>query len=152
VIVVGGMACALLIHFPLEAIRHLPAVLRKCFFVRPPESETLQRQIAECATLIRRDGLLVLENRLPQIVDPLLARGLELVIAGVPREVLRETLAQELARAQEREAVGKQMLDQLGAMGPAFGLIGTLVGLVQMVRNLDDVSKIAAAMSSALLT
>ena len=110
------------------------------------------RRLTELALVARRDGLLALENRLGQIHDPFLVRGLEMVIDGLPCEKIEQLLHIELQCIAERHAVGKKMFDQLGASLPAFGMVGTLIGLIQMLHELDDPSNIGAGMAVALVT
>ena len=104
------------------------------------------------ATIARRDGLLALENKMEEIDDSFLLRGLEMVVGGTSKEEIQEVLETEIAFQEERHKTGKKLIDALGAACPAFGMIGTLVGLVQMLRTLDDPSQIGGGMATALLT
>lgn len=151
-ITVGGTSCALLINFPFPTVANTFSVVKNCFLLRLSKPQDLIRELSELATTARRDGLLVLEQQLDQIKDPFLNRGLEMVIDGVPKDKLIEVLSIELNAIQERHATGKKLLDQLGALAPAFGMIGTLIGLIQMLRTLDDPSNIGVGMAIAMLT
>jgi chemotaxis protein MotA len=110
------------------------------------------RRFAQLATIARRDGLLALEKEVGEIRDPFLTRGLEMVIDGTPKEKLEEVLHIELHHIQERHKTGKMIFDQLGASLPAFGMVGTLIGLIQMLHELDDPTKIGAGMAVAMVT
>jgi chemotaxis protein MotA len=96
--------------------------------------------------------MLALENRLEEVRDPFLVRGLEMVIDGLPREKIEEVLQIELQYIEERQTVGEKMFDQLGASLPAFGMVGTSIGLIQMLHELDDPINIGAGMAVALVT
>ncbi|RMD78219.1 MAG: motility protein A, partial [Lentisphaerae bacterium] len=104
------------------------------------------------ATIARRDGLLALEERIPQIEDPFLRRGLQMALDGTPPEAVKEIMELEIEIMEERHKVGHDIYKNMGNYGPAFGMIGTLIGLVNMLQNLSDPSKIGAGMAVALLT
>jgi chemotaxis protein MotA len=148
----GGSFSALFIFFPAKKVLGVFGVVKSCLFDELPDPRAEIRRLAELALVARRDGLLALENRLEEIRDPFLVRGLEMVIDGLPREKIEELLQIELQYIEERHAVGKKMFDQLGASLPAFGMVGTLIGLIQMLHELDDPSNIGAGMAVALVT
>ena len=151
-ITVGGAFSALLINFPLGAVLGVAGVVKHCFTVKLPTSKETIKQFSELAAVARRDGLLAMENNLAEITDKFMTRGLEMVIGGSAKEDIQTVLETEVAYIEERHEVGKKVLDAMGAAAPAFGMIGTLIGLVQMLRTLDDPSKIGGGMATALLT
>jgi chemotaxis protein MotA len=151
-ITVGGSFAALLINFPLRKVLGVTKVLKNCFFARLPNPESMIGRFRDFATIVRKDGLLALEPQLETISDPFLRRGLELVVAGNSRDDISSMLQTELACIELRHQSGKKILESMAAAAPAFGMIGTLVGLVQMLRTLDDPSKIGGGMATALLT
>lgn len=102
--------------------------------------------------VVRKDGILALEERLEAVDDKFLKRGTEMVIGGTSKEEIQETLEIELLYIEQRHQTGKKIVDAIAAAAPAFGMIGTLIGLVQMLRNLDDPSQIGIGMATALLT
>jgi len=148
----GGSFSALFIFFPARSVLSAFGMVKSCVFEKLPDPSTEIRRLTELALVARRDGLLALEERLAEIHDPFLDRGLEMVIDGLPREKIEERLQIELQCIEERHAVGKKMFDQLGASLPAFGMVGTLIGLIQMLHELDDPSNIGAGMAVALVT
>ncbi len=152
IIVFGGAFAATLIMFPLGKLWGLFNVTLKCFLSRSPDPYTEIQRFSELALKARRDGLLALENSLAEIQDPFLIRGLEMVIDAVSREKIEDSLFVELACIQERHAGSKRMYDQVAGMLPAFGMIGTVIGLVQMLNQLDDPTKIGAGMGLALVS
>lgn len=151
-IVFGGAFASLFIMFPMHRVLGIFGIVKNCFFTKVPDPLTETKRLAELAAMSRRDGLLALEKQVPEIKDAFLVRGLEMVIEGTPREKLEEVLQTELGCIQERHAVGKRMFEQLGASLPAFGMVGTLIGLIQMLGSLDDPSQIGKGMAVAMIT
>ena len=151
-ITIGGAFSALLINFPMSNLLQLAGVVRKCFTTTVPSSEQVIKMFSRFASVARRDGLLALENEMDDVTDDFLRRGLELVIGGGSKEEISTVLDIEMDYIQQRHTTGKKILDGLAAAAPAFGMIGTLIGLVQMLRTLDDPSQIGGGMAIALLT
>lgn len=151
-ITVGGSIAALLINFPLSKVLGVFSVVRKAFTDSLPSTAEVIEQFKEFATTARRDGLLALESSAEAIRDPFLKRGLEMVVGGSSRDEITALLETEVNYIEQRHQSGKKILDATAAAAPAFGMIGTLIGLVQMLRTLDDPSKIGLGMAVALLT
>jgi chemotaxis protein MotA len=148
----GGSFSALFINFPIKKVLGVFGVVKQCFMTRLPKpDEEIQRLVA-LANLARRDGLLALEKQVADLRDPFLIRGVEMLVDGAPKEKLHEALEIELHCIQERHSTGKKIFDQLGASLPAFGMVGTLIGLIQMLHELDDPTKIGAGMAVAMVT
>jgi chemotaxis protein MotA len=148
----GGSTSALFVMFPAKKVFGVFGVVKQCFLSKLPDPRQEIQRLVKLATIARRDGQLALEKSLADIKDPFLIRGLEMVIDGAPREKLEDALMLELGCIQDRHAMGKKIFDQLGASLPAFGMVGTLVGLIQMLGQLDDPSKIGAGMAVAMVT
>ncbi len=151
-ITVGGSFAALLINFPMGSVFGLIGVLKKCFLTKVPDTKEVIKQFKELATIVRKDGMLALEKQLESIQDDFMKRGLESVIGGATEEQIKQLLETELTSIEQRHTSGKKIVDAVGAAAPAFGMIGTLVGLVQMLNALDDPSQIGGGMATALLT
>ncbi|MHA1572712.1 MAG: motility protein A [Alphaproteobacteria bacterium] len=151
-ITVGGTVAATLINFPLNKVIGVFAVAKNAFTFKVFEAHVDILRMVEYARIARREGLLALEDKLEELDEPFLIKGIQLVIDGTSPEALRDILRTEIDFMQERHGMGKMILESMGASAPAFGLIGTLIGLVQMLRTLDDPSKIGQGMSVALLT
>lgn len=151
-ITIGGAFSALLINFPLGNVVGVLAIVKNCFTTKLLSPAEVVNLFGELATVSRKEGLLALEKVMEDIKDPLLVRGLELTISGTPKEELQVVLETEISSVDERHRTGKKILDALAAAAPAFGMIGTLIGLVQMLRTLDDPSRIGGGMATALLT
>jgi chemotaxis protein MotA len=115
------------------------------------EREIIQKMV-NYAAINRRDGALALEKQIPEANDPFLVMGLRMVIDGQEEQLIENQLGMEIQYLQERHASGKKILEFMGASAPAFGMIGTLIGLVQMLGTLEDPSQIGAGMATALIT
>jgi chemotaxis protein MotA len=149
---IGGMLCATLIHFSLPQFLSIFSIVKKTIVSRiPPQSELIQKMVNYSA-VNRRDGALALEQEIHSVGDPFFGRGLQMIVDGQESEDIRELMALEIQYLQERHSTGKKILEFMGAAAPAFGMIGTLIGLVQMLRSMDSPDTIGAGMAVALLT
>lgn len=151
-ITIGGSFAATMISFPLGAVLGVAGVVKNCFMQKLPKPPEVVASFKDLSTVARKDGLLALEGKIAEIEDDFLKRGLEMVVGGTAKEEVEMTMETEISYIDERHKVGKKVLDSLGAGAPAFGMVGTLIGLVQMLRTLDDPSKIGGGMATALLT
>jgi len=151
-ITVGGTLAATLINFPLQKVVGVFAVVKKTLLYELPSPTAEIERIVQLAKVARSEGLLALENVLEEVRDPFLQKGVQLLVDGTEPEVLRDVLTTELEQLRLRHSVGKNILESMGAAAPAFGMIGTLIGLVQMLRNLQDPAGIGLGMATALLT
>lgn len=151
-ITVGGSIAATLINFPMAKVLSVFGVIKKCFLTSLPTPQELIEQFKEFAAMARRDGLLALEGQVESVKDKFLRRGLELVVGGATKEEVESSLETEMSYIEQRHQTGKKLIDGIAAAAPAFGMIGTLIGLVQMLRSLDDPSQIGGGMAVALLT
>jgi len=151
-IVVGGMTCSTLIHFSLGQVLNILSVVKKTLFCRlPPDGELIQKMVNYSA-INRRDGALALERQIATAGDDFLVKGLQMVIDGQSEEAIEKQLYLEITYLQERHSNGKKILEFMGSSAPAFGMIGTLIGLVQMLGSLSDPSQIGGGMAVALIT
>ncbi|MBM4019539.1 MAG: motility protein A [Planctomycetes bacterium] len=151
-ITVGGMISATFIHFSMNQVLKIFSVVKKTLFYRLPQDQNLVQQMVNLAAINRRDGALAMEQHVHGLKDTFLLAGVRLLIDGQKEEAIEKHLGLEIQYLQERHADGKKILEFMGAASPAFGMIGTLIGLVQMLRTLDDPSKIGAGMATALIT
>jgi chemotaxis protein MotA len=150
-VVVGGSFAAIMIHFPMSDVKNMFRVILKNFMHRVPTPTEEIERIISYANIARRDGLLALESKLEEVKDPFFAKGVQLVIDGFSASTVKDILILEAEVEKQRHAVGKKMLEQFGTFAPAFGMVETLIGLVQMLSNLSDPSKIGAGMAGALV-
>jgi chemotaxis protein MotA len=151
-IIVGGTAGATLVTYPLEDVKNSIAVLRTAFF--PDKHSALNRvnKILDISKRYRTDGALSVQDFAFRENDPFLRKCIELIADGIdPDEGIR-ILQTELTYIADRHRRGAQIFQTMGSVSPAMGLIGTLIGLVQMLQHLQDPSQIGPAMATALLT
>jgi len=151
-LVFGGTFAVTLINFPIGNLKGLVKVVLRTFLFKLSSPSDVIERIIEYANLARREGLLALEGRLKEVDDRFFAKGIQLVIDGFPADTVRDIMELEAEWQRQRHSSGKKMLDALGSFAPAFGMIGTLVGLVQMLQSLQDPSAIGGGMAIALLT
>lgn len=151
-IVFGGMSCSAMVAFPLSNLLNLPRVLLKTLFAKFESPDELIGQLVNYAEIARREGILSLESMTAEIDNPFIVRGIQMAVDGTDPDLIESILEAELENQVERHQQGKALLDTLGKYAPAFGMIGTLIGLVAMLANMDDPSKIGPGMAAALLT
>jgi len=151
-ITIGGMLCATMIHFSLPQFLAIFSIVKKTIVVKIPSQPELIQKMVNYAAINRRDGALALEQEIHKIEDLFFIKGLQMVVDGQESENIRELMDLEIQHLQERHSTGKKILEFMGAAAPAFGMIGTLIGLVQMLRNLSSPESIGAGMAVALLT
>jgi chemotaxis protein MotA len=151
-VVVGGTIAAVLVQYPLNDVLGVISIMRNTLLTKVSDPNKLIEQIVVFAEEARRDGLLVLEQHAKDIEDQFIKDGIQLAIDGTEPEILREILNTELANLESRHNKGHGILEAFGAFAPAFGMIGTLIGLVIMLQNMSDPSSIGPAMAVALIT
>ena len=151
-ITIGGMLCATLIHFSLPQFLGIFAVVKKTIVTKIPSSSELVQNMVNFAAINRRDGALALEQEIPKINDLFFVKGLQMLVDGHDPDAIRDLMSLEIDNLRDRHSTGKKILEFMGAAAPAFGMVGTLIGLVQMLKNLSSPDQIGAGMAVALLT
>lgn len=151
-VVVGGTIAAVLVQYPLGDVLGVAGILRKTLLTKTADAQKLIETIVKFAEEARREGLLSLEKHLHEINDDFVKDGLQLAIDGTEPELLREILDTEVSNLEDRHGKGHGILQAFGTFAPAFGMIGTLIGLVLMLQNMKDPARIGPAMAVALIT
>jgi len=151
-VVGGGAIAAVMMCFPLKNFLRMFSVAKVVFVNKPPSIPDLIRTIVELAETARRDGLLALETRIEEIDHPFIVLGIQMAVDGTRPEVIQDIMRTEIESTATRHREGKAAFDQMGRFAPAFGMIGTLMGLIIMLGDMSDPSKIGAGMAVALLT
>ena len=152
VIVIGGTISATLINFPLSDVVSVLGTTRNAFFHKEVNPQGLIRKLTEFAMIARREGILALESHASEAEDEFLGKSIQLAIDGTAPELIRDILTTEVAFMEDRHNRGQSVLIAMGTSAPAFGMIGTLIGLVQMLAGMEDPSSIGLGMAVALLT
>ena len=151
-IVVGGTLGATMIHYPLKDVLGVFRVVKNVFLSKVWSMQELIDRFVEFSRKSRREGLLALERDLWTLNDNFLTRGLQLAVDGMEPDSIREILEIEIDCQQERHRLGAEILSTMATFSPAMGMIGTLIGLIQMLRTMEDPSTIGPAMALALVT
>ena len=149
-IVLGGTLATTFIKFSVADVISTIAVVTKTFLFRLISPVAAIAQITEFASIARRDGVLALEGK--PVSDPFFDQAIRMIIDGLEPERVSAVLKRELQCSSDRHKKGKSIFRGMGSSAPAFGMIGTLIGLVQMLASMDDPSSIGPAMAIALLT
>jgi chemotaxis protein MotA len=151
VLIVGlGTVMVVLMKFPLAHFFSAFKIAMKAFLHKPEDPQSLIREGVELANIARKEGVLGLEGR--EISNPFLERGIQLCVDGHEPEFVRQMLNKDVNLTIERHERGQAIFRAIGDVAPAMGMIGTLIGLVQMLSNMDDPKAIGPAMAIALLT
>lgn len=149
-VVMGGTFLVTMMKFSLGSFLSATKIAVKAFIYRPTSAEQLIENAVELAKTARQGGLLALEDA--EVPDDFMKSGLALLVDGHPADVVRSMLTKDLQMTLKRHSDGQDIFKAIGDVGPAMGMIGTLIGLVQMLSNMDDPKQIGPAMAVALLT
>jgi chemotaxis protein MotA len=148
----GGLCCVLFMSPSLKGFLENLASIRHAMTTLPANEEQTIRQIIDLSNVARKEGLLALEEAANGIEDDFLKKGVLLIVDGTDPELVRSILETELNCIEARHSSKISFWDALAAMGPAWGMIGTLIGLINMLKKMDDAKAIGPAMATALIT
>jgi chemotaxis protein MotA len=149
-IVVGGTLASLLITFPLRDVIQSFQMARQVFAERKVDPNEVVRVIITVANLSRRQGLVALSK--VRTDNAILKKALNLIADGASEAIIKETLRIEIEALKQRRLVAQDAFRKMGSYSPAYGMLGTLIGLIQMLRNLEDPKSIGPGMATALIT
>ncbi|MFE8070433.1 MotA/TolQ/ExbB proton channel family protein [Marinobacteraceae bacterium S3BR75-40.1] len=150
IVVFGTFAVTLIKHRLSSLVGAFKLAFHTAFVDRTPHPMTLISQVRELAQTVRKDGILGLEDF--ETDEPFLRKAINLAVDGHPPEFIEDALLQDMQQTLERFEVAEGVFRGIGDSAPALGMLGTLVGLVQMLNTMDDPSNIGPAMAVALLT
>jgi len=151
-IVVGGTFGVTLIAFPLKDFLSVIKVVQKALFTKNISANELISKFTNFANKTRKEGILALESEIKEVKDEFLKKGVQLSIDGLEPQQIQNILDTEIDFVRDRHKLGADIFTSMGTFAPAMGMIGTLIGLVQMLQSMDDPSTIGPAMAVALLT
>lgn len=151
-IVAGGTLGTTMINYPLKEVLGVIGVVRNVFFSKVSSAKDIIKQFGEFSNKARREGILALESEIENIDEEFLQKGLQLSIDGLEPASIREILETEISYVRDRHKLGAEIFTTMGTYAPALGMVGTLIGLVQMLQSMSDPSSIGPAMAVALLT
>ncbi len=149
-IVMGGTWCATLVNYPLKQVVGLGKVLRKVLFTTHEETTDIVGTFVGLSQKAKREGFLALQADVGAIKDDFLRRGVQLVVDGADQEFIRNMLETEIGFIRERHKLGGEIFNALGTYAPAFGIIGTVLGMIIMLASIEDVAEVPRRMSLAL--
>jgi len=151
-IVIGGTLAITLINYPLSDVLSVMMVLKNAFLYKVPQPRAVVPNIVELAKIARREGILALEKKVKEMNEPFLNKGVELAVDGLEPDGIKGIMENELLATEDRHKKGAEIFTVMGTFAPAMGMIGTLIGLVQMLVKMDDPKAIGPAMAVALIT
>jgi chemotaxis protein MotA len=150
IVIFGGCTAATIIRFPFSAMVHgFPMGAKYAFTMRKMHPRDLIDELTKIADLVRKSGPMALEN--VQVDDAFLAQGIRFVADGYERDFIRDTMERDRDNFLQRLDEGSKIYRHIGDAAPAWGMIGTLVGMVQMFANMEDPSKLGPFMAISLL-
>ncbi|GIX36217.1 MAG: flagellar motor protein [Lysobacteraceae bacterium] len=148
-IVIVGTVAAILLHTPMRTFRKAFRILP--WIVLPPRSRTedLIRQIVEWSNIARRQGLLGLEPEIPKTEDPITRKGLQMLVDGLEPEAIRAMLEIDLASQERSELAAARVFESMGVYAPTLGIIGAVLGLMAVMQNLADPTRLGPGIAAA---
>ena len=149
-IVMGGTFCALLVNFPLSSVINSTKVLKKVLTTKGEDTSKLVSTFVSLSQKAKKEGFLALQGDVQTIDNDFLKRGVQLVIDGADHEFIRNMLETEIDFITERHKAGREIFNALGTYAPAFGIIGTVLGMIMMLSSIDDVAQVPRRMALAL--
>lgn len=151
-ITVGGSFFTIMISFPMQTLIKLPSALKNAFFEKKLPAYEIIEKFKELAGKARKGGLLSLEDETESIDNDFFKNGIQMIVDGIDPGVIRENLEMEITGMEKRHAESIDLLKAWAGYGPAYGMLGTLIGLVQMLASLNDPSTLGPGMAKAIIT
>lgn len=150
-IVLGGTLGAVLLQSPLRVFRN--GMRMAAWVFTPPviDAQGMIQQVSRWSQLARKEGLLALESQIPQLKDPFFRKGLQLLVDGAEPDRLREVLEVEISAYESEMKLGARIWDSAGGYSPTIGILGAVMGLIHVMENLSDPSKLGAGIAVAFV-
>jgi chemotaxis protein MotA len=151
-IIFGGTIGAVLVSFPLnEFMRAMKLGVSGALLQKKSDVKQILDQVVDLAGVARRDGVLALEQRLPELKDPFLRRAVGFIVDGVDATVARDALETAIMHEYEEGAVGAKVFEAMGGYAPTIGILGAVLGLIHVMENLNDPSKLGGGIATAFV-
>ncbi len=151
IIVFGGTIGATIISFPPDQLKSVGALLRVAFFGKSTDARGTIDELAELAALARREGILSLEERVEQYEDPFFRNGVQMIVDGVDPGLVRSVLETDIQFVENRHEAGAAIFEAAGGFAPTMGIIGTVMGLIHVLGNLSNVSRLGPLIATAFI-
>ena len=150
-IVFGGTFGVMLMANPMSRIKLVPGALKLLFFYKPRDYEQLVNQMYDLANIARRDGLLAMEAEAEKIGDPFIQKGLNLLADGVEPEFLQDVLGSEIEAKDHDYEEAAAVFEGMGGTAPTMGVLGTVMGMVSILRDMSDMDSLGGKIASAFI-
>lgn len=150
-LILGGSAFSATVAFPTDILKSAGKYFMKAVKMPAFDYKDLIHTLTTFSETARKEGLLTLEDKIKEISDPFLKKGIQLAIDGIEEETIRSALEQDLDSMEKRHHTGKNFFDQMNNWAPSWGLVGTLLGLVIMLENIENKSALGHGAAIALL-
>ncbi|HKK00956.1 MAG TPA: flagellar motor protein [Desulfuromonadales bacterium] len=151
IIVLGGTTGATLVSFPMKTVIQAVKDVAKAFFPPKNDPEQIIRDIVRYAQQARKDGLISLEKEAQAAKNPLMQKGITLVVDGTDPQTFRDMMDIELASFEEHAKASAEVFEAAGGFAPTIGIIGAVLGLIHVMENLSDASKLGAGIAVAFV-
>ncbi len=151
-IVIGGTLAATLVAFPMNEMVKVMGLFIRVFLVRKSDHYELIENMVSICNVARKGGVLAIESKLKEVDNDFLKKGLEMTVDGKDEATVNSLLKREIKQMQLSHKDGWEIFSQMGAFAPAWGMIGTLIGLIQMLADLSDVGSVGPKMAIAMIT
>ena len=151
-ITIGGSLASVMIATPFNRLKSIMPIIKMTFRTMDVDPAATVETLVTFAEKARREGVLSLEDDVEEIPDVFLKKAIQLVVDGTDPEIVKRIMFNEITQMEERHAQYRKILEDWGYFAPSFGMIGTLIGLIAMLRNLSDKSAIGKGMGTALIT
>ena len=151
-IVLGGTIASTIISYRGKSLKLLKTIFAMAFKKVDIDLKQDIEMLIHIANVARREGLLALEDTMEEVDNPFLKKGIMLIVDGTDTELIKNILQTEVYFIQSRHTEGQSMINSMASFAPAYGMIGTLIGLIVMLKNLTDADALGPAMATALIT
>ena len=151
-IVLGGTLAATLVAFPFSELMKVLKLFLRVFLEKKSDHYQLIETMVGVCDVARKGGVLAIESQLDEIENEFLRKGLEMTVDGKDETTVNTLLKREIQQIKKSHKDGWEIFKEMGAFAPAFGMIGTLIGLIQMLADLSDVNSVGPKMAIALIT
>lgn len=150
-IVMGGTIGAVMVNYPMKPFLMAFKLAKEAMFPGKTDYEGFITQIENYAQIARKEGILALESKVKDVKDPFLGRGLQYVIDGTEPETLKKILEIEMSYQEERELLSAKVFETAGGFAPTVGILGAVLGLIHVMENLADPSKLGPGIATAFV-
>lgn len=147
-----GSAMALTTTMTVHDLKNFPKILRSVFFFQPIDMQKIIQDMVRFATIARKDGVLALEKEAQTINDEFLKKSLQMAVDGMSPDTIEAMMMLELRNMKERHDHGRKIFEVWAMLAPAFGMLGTILGLIMTLSRLDNPKSIGPAMAVSLLS